>query len=68
MKDCMLKLGVKTRMDYSLLQNACDWCEPLHPEQCADRGHVAFHPFKKVELYSECLAHAADCIGPSPWR
>ena len=35
-KDCMLKLGVKTRMDYSLLQNACDWCEPLHPKQCAD--------------------------------
>lgn len=35
-KDCFLKLGAKTRTDYGLLHNACDWCEPLTPKQCED--------------------------------
>lgn len=69
MKDCFLKLGAKTRTDYGLLHNACDWCEPLTPKQCEDSRHVAFHPFKKVKLYSECLEEASrdtSCIGPRP--
>ncbi|CAK9041198.1 unnamed protein product [Durusdinium trenchii] len=60
MKDCFLNLGANTKTDYSILENACDWCKPLSPEQCADSQHVAFHPFKDVKIYAECLEHAAN--------
>ncbi|CAE8644392.1 unnamed protein product [Polarella glacialis] len=61
--DCMMSLGVKSRWDYSLLQNACDWCPVLKPDSCADHGFVAFHPFKTIEAYQNCseIATASGC-------
>jgi len=58
MKDCMFKLGAKARVDYSLLMNACDWCDPVDPHRCADSSYASFHPFKTMEVYDKCLKHS----------
>ncbi|CAJ1449702.1 unnamed protein product, partial [Effrenium voratum] len=61
MKDCMLRLGAIPRKDYQLLLNACDWCQPLQPGQCSNGWFVAFHPFKDVEHYQQCMGAAGSC-------
>jgi len=58
MKNCMYRLGAKARYDYSLLLNACDWCQPVDPHQCSESRYAAFHPFKNISVYTRCLHHA----------
>eukprot|EP00931_Biecheleriopsis_adriatica_P056676 TRINITY_DN33595_c0_g1_i1.p1 TRINITY_DN33595_c0_g1~~TRINITY_DN33595_c0_g1_i1.p1 ORF type:complete len:422 (-),score=77.59 TRINITY_DN33595_c0_g1_i1:16-1281(-) len=59
MRSCMYKIGAKSRTDFNLLKNACDWCKPLDPKECASSQFVAFHPFKDQKSFQDCSEAAA---------
>jgi len=52
LQHCLVKLGVSQVNHFNLL--AEDHCAFKDWEECSS-GHVAFHPFKKVEDYERCL-------------
>lgn len=52
LQQCLIQLGVTQVNHFNLL--AEDHCAFKEWEECKS-GHVAFHPFKKVEEYERCL-------------
>mmetsp|Transcript_3806 Transcript_3806/g.12122 ORF Transcript_3806/g.12122 Transcript_3806/m.12122 type:complete len:435 (+) Transcript_3806:72-1376(+) len=56
MRQCMDHLGVDHAKDYELLADG--YCN-TQPSPCSS-GQVAFHPFKNVEIYLQCVREAKD--------
>jgi len=59
---CLWKVLGVTRVDQfnMLLEDHCD--PPPGWDSCTDQSRAAFHPFKSVESYSECLAKSSGAV------